>query len=81
MSNWTTILFWTAAVGIVFGYLWWQGQLRRLAAYVQETREELNSVSQAGCNKVQGFYFSRPVPASELEAVLTQCPQKFALAA
>ncbi len=46
-----------------------------------ETRDELNSVSLAGCNKVQGYYFSQPVPASELGAVLTQCPQKFAIAA
>ena len=45
MSNWTTILFWTVAIGIVFGYLWWQGQIKRLAAYVQETREELKKCS------------------------------------
>jgi preprotein translocase subunit SecE len=45
VSNWTTILFWTVAVGIVFGYLWWQGQIKRLAAYVQETREELKKCS------------------------------------
>ena len=45
MSNWTTILIWAAVVGAVFGYLWWQGQIRQLAAYVQETREELKKCS------------------------------------
>ena len=28
-------------IGGVFAILWWQGQLKRLAAYVAETREEL----------------------------------------
>ena len=28
-------------LGAVFAFLWWQGQLQRLAAYVAETREEL----------------------------------------
>ena len=54
MSNWTTILFWTVAVGIVFGYLWWQGQLKRLAAYVQETREELKKCSWPTWDELKG---------------------------
>jgi preprotein translocase subunit SecE len=54
MSNWTTILFWTVAVGIVFGYLWWQGQIKRLAAYVQETREELKKCSWPTWDELKG---------------------------
>ena len=46
-----------------------------------ETSEELGCVSRAGCTKVQGFYFSRAVPASELNAVLMECPHKLAIAA
>jgi EAL domain-containing protein (putative c-di-GMP-specific phosphodiesterase class I) len=46
-----------------------------------ETRSELDFVVNAGCNKAQGFYFSRPVPAAELKLVLSECAQKFALAA
>jgi EAL domain-containing protein (putative c-di-GMP-specific phosphodiesterase class I) len=46
-----------------------------------ETSEELRCVERAGCTKVQGFYFSRPVPTSELNAALAECPHKFALAA
>jgi EAL domain-containing protein (putative c-di-GMP-specific phosphodiesterase class I) len=46
-----------------------------------ETRDELDMVVRAGCNKVQGYYFSRPVPAAELAAALSQCPRKVAFAA
>jgi diguanylate cyclase (GGDEF)-like protein len=41
-----------------------------------ETDEQLARVQVAGCNEVQGFYFSRPVPASELYAALAQCHEK-----
>jgi preprotein translocase subunit SecE len=30
-----------ALAAVLFGVLWYQGQLKRFAAYVQETREEL----------------------------------------
>jgi diguanylate cyclase (GGDEF)-like protein len=46
-----------------------------------ETRDELSMAARTGCNKVQGFYLSRPVPARDLGAVLSECPQKLALAA
>jgi diguanylate cyclase (GGDEF)-like protein len=46
-----------------------------------ETRDELTMVARFGCNKVQGFYISRPVPAAELTAVLSECPSKLAVAA
>ena len=45
MSDWTKILIWAVIVGAIFAYLWWQGQVRQLAAYVQETREELKKCS------------------------------------
>jgi preprotein translocase subunit SecE len=45
VSGLTKILIWAAVIGTVFAYLWWQGQIRRLAAYVQETREELKKCS------------------------------------
>jgi EAL domain-containing protein (putative c-di-GMP-specific phosphodiesterase class I) len=38
-----------------------------------ETLEQLNIVSSAGCEEVQGFYFSKPVPAGEVKAVLARC--------
>ncbi len=46
-----------------------------------ETRDELDMMARVGCNKVQGYYISRPVPAGELEAVLSECPHRLWLAA
>ena len=45
MSDWTKILIWAFVVGAIFAYLWWQGQVRQVATYVQETREELKKCS------------------------------------
>jgi diguanylate cyclase (GGDEF)-like protein len=42
-----------------------------------ETLDHLDTVSMAGCD-VQGFYFSKPVPASEVQAVLAQIPRSLA---
>ena len=52
--NWTSIIIWVAVVGIVFGYLWWQGQIRQLAEYVQETREELKKCSWPSWAELKG---------------------------
>jgi len=45
VSGWINIIIWVAIIGGVFAYLWWQGQVRQLATYVQETREELKKCS------------------------------------
>jgi EAL domain-containing protein (putative c-di-GMP-specific phosphodiesterase class I) len=34
-----------------------------------ETSEQLDSVRSEGCTEIQGFLFSRPRPADELEAL------------
>jgi preprotein translocase subunit SecE len=54
VSNWTTILIWVVVVGAVFGYLWWQGQIRQLANYMQETREELKKCSWPSWTELKG---------------------------
>ena len=43
-----------AVVGAVFGYLWWQGQIRALATYLQETREELKKCSWPSWIELRG---------------------------
>lgn len=35
-----------------------------------ETEGQLDLLKKAGCNLVQGYYFSRPVPAGEFEALI-----------
>ena len=54
MNNWTTILIWAAVIGAVFGYLWWQGQVQRLATYVAETREELKKCAWPSWDELKG---------------------------
>jgi EAL domain-containing protein (putative c-di-GMP-specific phosphodiesterase class I) len=41
-----------------------------------ETAEQLEKVKLAGCKEVQGFYFCKPVPASEVRAALRACEAK-----
>ena len=54
MSGWTNILIWAVLIGAVFAYLWWQGQVRQLATYVQETREELKKCSWPTWEELKG---------------------------
>ena len=37
-----------------------------------ETAEQLNALKAMGCDIVQGYYFSKPVPAAEFERFLTE---------
>jgi preprotein translocase subunit SecE len=54
VSDWTKILIWAAVIAGVFGLLWWQGQVRRLADYVVETREELKKCSWPTWTELKG---------------------------
>ncbi len=42
----------------------------RVVAEGVETRAHLDYLRQHGCDEVQGYYFSRPVPAAQMEALL-----------
>jgi EAL domain-containing protein (putative c-di-GMP-specific phosphodiesterase class I) len=39
-----------------------------------ETELQVAELSRLGCDFVQGFYFSRPVPAEEITRMLTERP-------
>jgi EAL domain-containing protein (putative c-di-GMP-specific phosphodiesterase class I) len=39
-----------------------------------ETPEQLRTLRELGCECAQGYLFSRPVPAAELEVLLAQDP-------
>lgn len=54
MNNWIHIGIWAVIIGAVFGYLWWQGQVQRLAVYVQETREELKKCTWPTRDELKG---------------------------
>jgi len=40
-----------------------------------ETREQLDQVRAEGCDEVQGYFFSRPVPGADVLAVLERIGQ------
>jgi diguanylate cyclase (GGDEF)-like protein len=46
-----------------------------------ETKEQLDRVRAEGCTEAQGYYFSRPRPASEIAALLSSMQQTSDLAA
>jgi preprotein translocase subunit SecE len=48
------IIFWVVAVAVVFGLLWWQGQISRLALYIRETRVELEKCSWPTWEELKG---------------------------
>ena len=41
-----------------------------------ETAEQLERVQKDGCSSVQGYLFSKPVPADELEALISRLKDK-----
>jgi preprotein translocase subunit SecE len=47
-------LIWAVGMGAVFAYLWRQGQLKQVAAYVLETREELKKCSWPTWSELKG---------------------------
>jgi preprotein translocase subunit SecE len=49
-----TIAIWVVVIGSVFAYLWWQGQIRRFAVYIQETREELKKCTWPTWDELKG---------------------------
>jgi len=42
-----------------------------------ETKDQLAFLQENGCDEIQGYYFSRPIPASEFEAFVKQHALKY----
>ena len=42
------------AIAVVFGILWWQGQIKRLAGYCQETWVELQKCAWPSWDELKG---------------------------
>ena len=42
-----------------------------------ETEEQLEILRAEGCMQLQGYLFSRPIPAPQIEALLTQLEPRF----
>lgn len=54
MNDTIWILVWVVVVGGVFAWLWRTGQLARLTAYVQATREELRKCTWPTWDELKG---------------------------
>ena len=54
MNDLTKILIWVVVVGAVFVLLWWRGHLKRLATYVEQTREELRKCTWPTWDELKG---------------------------
>lgn len=52
----------------------------RTVAEGVETTDHLELVAAAGCSEVQGYHFSRPVPAAEVPAAIARCTKLAAAA-
>jgi len=50
----TKTLIWVVVVGVIFGFLWWQGHLKRFAAYWQQTMEELRKCTWPTWDELKG---------------------------
>ena len=48
------IVIWAVVILAIFGFLWWQGHLRRLTAYVEQTREELRKCTWPTWDELKG---------------------------
>ena len=54
MNDLTKILIWVVVVGALFAFLWWRGDLKRLATYVEQTREELRKCTWPTWDELKG---------------------------
>ncbi len=54
MKEYLGLIIWSAIVAIAFGYLWYTGRLKRFAAYVQETKEELRKCTWPTWEELKG---------------------------
>ena len=54
MNDLTKILIWVVIIGVLFSILWYKGQIRSLALYFQETREELKKCSWPSWEELKG---------------------------
>jgi len=55
VNEFVKIGIWVAVIGAVFAFLWWRGYLKRFAAYVAETREELRKCTWPTVDELKGL--------------------------
>jgi preprotein translocase subunit SecE len=54
MNDTIWIIVWGVLIAAAFGWLWYAGHLKRLVAYVQQTKEELKKCSWPSWDELKG---------------------------
>jgi len=47
-------LIWVAIIAVIFGILWWKGQIQRFSAYWRQTMEELRKCTWPSWDELKG---------------------------
>jgi len=47
-------LIWVGIIAVIFGLLWWKGQIQRFAAYWRQTMEELRKCTWPSWDELKG---------------------------
>ena len=53
-SDYKTIAIWAVVIAVIFGFLWFTGNLVKLRNYILETREELRKCSWPSVDELKG---------------------------
>lgn len=54
MKDYLTISIWAGVIAVLFGFLWFTGNLAKLRNYVLETREELRKCTWPSQDELKG---------------------------
>jgi preprotein translocase subunit SecE len=54
MNDYTSFAIWAGVIAVVFGVLWFTGNLAKLRNYVLETREELRKCTWPTMDELRG---------------------------
>jgi len=71
------LAIWAGIIGAVFAFLWKKGYLRRFAAYVGETREELRKCTWPSLDELKGSTIV-VVVSTLLLGIFTVCVDRLA---
>ena len=59
----------------IFQFIDWKVSLNCLSLIIAEgfeTKEQKDFLIENGCENIQGYYYSKPIPANEMEVILSK---------
>ena len=58
------------AIIVLSVFLYTNSEQKKLYKHQVETIEQLDALKELGCDIVQGYYYSKPIPATDFERFL-----------